>query len=203
MLTFIIFYQYCMCTSLQSLILLYELSLKRVVSIFCILQVKILPPRGLYHPVLPYRSGEKLTFPLCRTCTTTQSQKPCTCDDDARALLGVWCTPEIIKAVECGYKILKIFEVYHWQESSEYDPTTCTGGLFADFVNTFLKVKQESSDWPVWCVTEQDKRKYIEDYHTMEGVRLDPKKICKNPGRRTLAKLLLNRYVLRKANLLL
>ena len=173
---------------------------KDITAYFGIAKVKILPQRGMYHPVLPYRSDDKLTFPLCRTCTITQSQKPCTCHDDARALVGVWCTPEIQKAVECGYDILKTYEVYHWSESSQYNPTTCTGGLFADFINTFLKVKQEASDWPSWCLTELDKRNYIEDYHTMEGVRLDTNKICKNPGRRSLAKLLLNRYVLWKKN---
>ena len=167
---------------------------KNITEYFGVAKVKILPPRGLYHPVLPYRSGDKLTFPLCRTCTTAQSQKQCTCHDDARALIGTWCTPEIVKALECGYEILKTYEVYHWEESSQYDPTTCTGGLFAAFVNTFLKVKQEASGWPLWCITDQDKLNYIEDYHTKEGVRLDPRKICKNPGRRALAKLLLNSF---------
>lgn len=30
-------------------------------------KIKILPPRGLYHPVLPYSSNGKLKFPLCDT----------------------------------------------------------------------------------------------------------------------------------------
>lgn len=37
-------------------------------SYFGLVQCRILPPRGLYHPVLPYRTGGKLLFPLCRTC---------------------------------------------------------------------------------------------------------------------------------------
>ena len=37
-------------------------------SYFGLAKFKILPPRGLYHPVLSYRTGGKLTFPLCRTC---------------------------------------------------------------------------------------------------------------------------------------
>lgn len=35
---------------------------------FGLATVDILPPEGLFHPVLPVRAGGKLTFPLCRTC---------------------------------------------------------------------------------------------------------------------------------------
>ena len=61
------------------------------VPFFCIPQVNILPPRGLYHPVRPYRSGGKLTFPLCCRCTDNLSQEDCTCTDEQRTLLGTWC----------------------------------------------------------------------------------------------------------------
>ena len=88
---------------------------------FGIAKVKILPPRGLYHPVLPYRSNGKLKFPLCRTCADTENVDPCTCSDDDRALTGTWCTPEIQTAVRLGYTIQKMYEVYHWGESTQYD----------------------------------------------------------------------------------
>ena len=35
---------------------------------FGIAHVDILPPEMFFHPLLPYRAGEKLTFPLCRVC---------------------------------------------------------------------------------------------------------------------------------------
>lgn len=108
-------------------------------------------------------------------------------------MIGTWCTPEILKAVECGYRVVKIYEVYHFPQTSVYDRTNGTGGLFADFINTFLKIKQESSGWPGWCKTEADKELYVNNYKDREGVRLDPDSIAKNPGRRSLAKLLLNR----------
>jgi hypothetical protein len=76
-----------------------------------IAKVKVLPPRNLYHPVLPYTSGGKLKFPLCRTCADNESH-PCQCSTDQRAMVGTWCTPELMKAIEKGYKILKIYEVY-------------------------------------------------------------------------------------------
>ena len=35
---------------------------------FGLIQCQILPPRELYHPVLPYRHDNKLLFPLCAAC---------------------------------------------------------------------------------------------------------------------------------------
>ncbi|XP_061170270.1 uncharacterized protein LOC133179558 [Saccostrea echinata] len=81
---------------------------------FGLAKVKVVPPRGLFHPVLGYRTGGKLTFPLCRTCVERQQQTPCVCNDTQRALTGTYCTPELLKAIEKGYKILNIYEIYHW-----------------------------------------------------------------------------------------
>jgi len=40
------------------------------------IQCRVLPPRELYHPVLPYRHAGKLTFPLCATCVKDEMAKP-------------------------------------------------------------------------------------------------------------------------------
>ncbi|XP_065942897.1 uncharacterized protein [Magallana gigas] len=161
---------------------------------FGLAKVKDLPLRGLFHPVLGYRSQGKLTFPLCRSCVERQQKEPCACSDADRALTGTYGTPEILKAVEKGYKILKIYEVYHWGESTQYDSVTKTGGLFAPYINMFLKIKQEASGRPDWIKTEDDLAQYIEMYEQREGIRLDPDNIEHNPGLRSLAKLLLNRF---------
>ena len=60
-----------------------------------------------------------------------------------------------------------------------------------DYVNTFLKMKQETSGWPEWCQSENDKWRYIRDYHEKEGIPLGYNNIKKNPGLRALAKLML------------
>lgn len=78
---------------------------------FGLAKVKISPPRGLFHPVLGYRTGGKLTFPLCRACVERQQQEPCACNENERAWIGTYCTPELEKALEKGYKINKIYEV--------------------------------------------------------------------------------------------
>ena len=165
-------------------------------SYFGIATVDILAPAGLFHPVLPVRSGNKLTFPLCRACVQTEQAQPmltrtsyCHHCDDQRTLRGTWCTPELQKAVEKGYKIIKIHEVWHFPEHQRRT------GLFKNYVDTWLKVKQEASGWPSWCQTHEQKREYVLRYQEREGIRLDVASITKNPGRKATAKLMLNRYV--------
>lgn len=162
---------------------------------FGLAKVKVLPPHGLYHAVLPVVSNGKLKFPLCATCADNECDTDCQCPDPKRYLVGTWCTPEINKALEKGYKLIRIYEVYHFHESIQYDGLKGTPGLMSDFVDKFLKVKQEASGWPEWCQTEEDKTHYIRAYKENEGIQLDPKNIEKNPGQRSLAKLMLNRYV--------
>ncbi|MES9882603.1 MAG: DNA polymerase [Sedimenticola sp.] len=161
---------------------------------FGIAKVQVLPPRGLYHPVLPYKSRGKLKFPLCRTCADSENLVPCGHNSDERAITGTWCTPELRVAIDKGYKVLKIYEIYHWDETTCYDPAKKEGGLFVDYINTFLKLKQESSGYPDWCSTPADKVKYVSDYLSHQGILLDETNIEKNPGLRSLAKLCLNSF---------
>lgn len=161
-----------------------------------IIKCKVIPPRGLYFPVLPTKCNGKLLFGLCRTCMESNSAAVCHHDDEQRALVGTWVTDEIRKAVEKGYKIKEIYEVWHFDEVAQYNPLTKQGGIFTDYVNTFLKIKQEASGWPEWCKTEEDKTIYINNYYEKVGILLTTENIKKNPGLRQLAKLILNRYVL-------
>ncbi|CAH3188794.1 unnamed protein product, partial [Porites lobata] len=102
-------------------------------SYFGLATVDILPPSGLFHPVLPVR---------------------------------------------------------FWHFPPEQRQT----GLFANYVNTWLKIKQESAGWPVWCQTLEQKGDYILLYQEREGIRLDIASIAKNPGRKATAKLMLNSF---------
>ena len=159
---------------------------------FGIAKIKILPPRKLYHPVLPVRMNGKLVFPLCYTCASKQSQELCKCSDEDRCLDGTWCTPEIMKSLELGYEILKIYEIYHWEETTKFDRNTGETGLFAGYIDMFLKLKQEASGWPESVTTESERAQYLTDYKEREGIELDPKNIKKNPPIRSITKLLLN-----------
>ena len=168
---------------------------KPIESYFGIAKVKVLPPRGLFHPVLPVRGHGKLLFPLCRTCAEQLSQEEqCTCTDEERAIVGTWVTLELKKAVEKGYRILTIYEVYHFPERCEYDPAKKTNNLFTSYVNTFLKYKMEASGWPEHCKDQQSKWAYRDHIYEKEGIYLNWKNIEVNKGLRSLSKLMLNSF---------
>ena len=84
-------------------------------SWYGLIKCKAVPPRNLYHPVLPQRikvdSYEKLVFTLCKTCAETRNQNKCKHTDTQRSFIGTWTTDEVSKALEKGYKILRIYEV--------------------------------------------------------------------------------------------
>ncbi|XP_071041463.1 uncharacterized protein [Parasteatoda tepidariorum] len=81
---------------------------KTIDNYFGIAKCTVIPPRGLYFPVLPYRSQNKLMFPLCRTCVETTQQGKCLHSDDERELTGTWVTEEIKMAVKKGYIIKEV-----------------------------------------------------------------------------------------------
>lgn len=138
-------------------------------SYFGIIKCRILPPRGLYIPVLPLRVNNKLLFPLCGTCASEQSSR-CDHNEQERMLEGTWCTLETDEALKHGYKMVKIFEVWHWKESAQYDAQTHSGGIFDSYVNQAMKEKQEASGFPDNVQTEEEKDAYIKEYYDYEGI---------------------------------
>ena len=152
-----------------------------------IIKCKVLPPRKLYHPVLPYKSNSKLMFLLVSACADRMNQGPYTLSDEERCIVGAWVVDEVRKAVDMGYGLVDMFEFCKYKVTC-FEKDTNSGGLFAEYVNMFLKLRQESFGYP--C--EEDKDRYIEDYRGAEGIALDKASISKNAGQRTLAKLKLN-----------
>ena len=49
-----------------------------------------------------------------------------------RSIYGTFTTIEVVKALEKGYRILEIKEVWHFKET--------TDSLFTDYVNLFLRL---------------------------------------------------------------
>ena len=102
-------------------------------------------PRTLYHSVLQFRCKNMLLFCLCKTCAIEQNTDVCTHETVAdRALIGFWVTDEIRLTVRKVYRLIEVFEVYEY-EVTQYDPTTGQGGLFVEYINTFLNLKAEAS----------------------------------------------------------
>ena len=86
----------------------------------------------------------------------------------------------IQKALDKEYTLQKIHKVWHFQH-------TCDD-LFKEYVNTWLKIKEEASGFPSNCTTDEH-RQHVADYEAHEGIHPDMTSIRHNPGKRTVTKL--------------
>ncbi|KAF4529260.1 hypothetical protein B566_EDAN017701 [Ephemera danica] len=165
----------------------------QLVDIEGFIHFKILPPQNLFHPVLPAKIHNKLMFVLCFKCAEALNPEECDHTDAERALLGTWVSDEVKKAVEMGYKIIEMYEVWQYQ-TVQFNPETQEEGLLSSYINKFLKIKVEASGWPA-SVDQNDKdskQKNIADFYERETVELEYVKIEKNPGIRSVSKICLN-----------
>lgn len=84
---------------------------------------------------------------------------------------------------------MDVYEVYDYPKK---------GKIFSEYVNTFYKMKQESSGIPTKClnpdgsVSDELFQRFLDAYEKHEGVKLDASQIKDNPGRRAVMKLILN-----------
>ena len=94
---------------------------------FCgLIKCDILPLKNLYFPVLPCKFNGKLFFTLCRSCVHLNAD--CHHSDEERTLTGVWCSPEIKKALEMGYEMKNVYQIYKYES---------IGDIFSSFVRIF------------------------------------------------------------------
>ena len=100
-----------------------------------LLKVRVLPPRRLHLPLLPVKINGKLMFPLCRLCAEEMRQtRPCDHTCAERSLTGTYTSYELKKAVELGYEILRIYEVWQYDRVVQENPESGEKGLFTDFI---------------------------------------------------------------------
>ena len=83
-----------------------------------IIKCKVLPPDHLFHPVLPVHCNGKMMFPLCMKCAEESSDK-CSHSKEERLLVGTWVTFELFKALDCGYRLLFVYEIWHFDTVSD------------------------------------------------------------------------------------
>jgi hypothetical protein len=76
---------------------------------------------------------------------------------------------EVQEAVKRGYKLLEMHEVWHYKHRIKYDPESKTGGLFTNYINAMLKIKQEASGFPESVKSDEQKHAYITEYYEKEG----------------------------------
>ena len=154
-------------------------------SWYGLIKCKVIPPRGLYHLVLPQRikvdSYEKLVFTLCKTCTETKNQNERKHTGNERSFISTWTMDEINKAIEKGYKVLRTYEVWHFDKT--------TDDLFKGYVRRFMKIKLESGKYDFETKEEEINFKF----KIKKSLDIDIEKFEFNPGLRSTAKLCLNR----------
>jgi len=90
--------------------------------------------------------------------------------------------------------LLSVYEVWHYSTWLQYNRETGEVGLFSEYIDTFMQMKQEADGWPPGVETDEEKAAYIDSYFEREGIRLNMSNILKNPNMRTLAKYMLNSF---------
>ena len=100
---------------------------------------RVLPPKKVYHPVLPYKSNSKIMFLLCSACADTTNQFKSTHYDVGRCMFGKYFMDESRKAIEIGYGLVNLIEFWEYEVTC-FDRGANSGGLFAEYVNMFLKL---------------------------------------------------------------
>ena len=110
--------------------------------------VKVLPPPkgSLPFGLLPYRVEQKkpksqvLAFPLCGACCRAFADPPCEHSEEERTFEGMFTTIELQFAMDHGYQVLEVFEVYHW--------TTWSRHFYRDFMAKLVADKTMASGDP-------------------------------------------------------
>ncbi|GIX92187.1 DNA-directed DNA polymerase [Caerostris extrusa] len=97
-------------------------------SYFSLILCRVIPPRALYLPVLPYRCQGKLMFPLCRTCTENMQQTACTNSNEERSLIGTWVRSVYLPSEEVA--------AIQWQSSKDFVYQDTSTNIFIAAVTT-------------------------------------------------------------------
>ncbi|KAK3907377.1 Ectoine dioxygenase [Frankliniella fusca] len=116
-----------------------------------VIKCTVLPPRELYIPVLPLKTQGRLMFPLCRTCAEQGCSEICRHTPEDRKFTDTWCVPELKLAVQKGYVIMSVHEVYQYPGTKQYNPLTQEDGLLSGYIRCFMALKMQATGWPADC----------------------------------------------------
>ena len=83
-------------------------------------------------------------FVLCRACAETTNCGFCGHTRSERCLIYI----ELLKAVAIGYVTVEIYEAWNYDETTVCDQATSEGDIFAQYMNTFMKIMMEASGYP-------------------------------------------------------
>jgi hypothetical protein len=108
-------------------------------------------------------------------------------------MIGCWGTEEIYLAMQNGYVVKEVYELYYWEERQRSDQH------LRGYVGYFLRMKQEAEGWKKLGAscdepTEDEQNEIADQLYRQNGNlgKIRPAKVKKNPIFRSLAKLFLN-----------
>ena len=125
-------------------------------------------------------SYEKLIFTLCNKCAKTRNQSKCKHTESQRSFIGTFTTDEVSKAVDKGYKVIEVYEVWHFAKTSD--------DLFKEYIRRFMKIKLESSKYDFKTKEEEA----IFKAKIKDSLDINVEKFEYNAGLRSISKLCLN-----------
>lgn len=111
------------------------------------------------------------------------SPGPCHHTEDERTIRGTFFTGEIHLALQHGYKLLRVDELWDWP------PEQRTDQLFRELILTQYRKKAVSSAAPADAARLQE---LIDEYRDTMGLEIQPDEFMENAAQRTLAKFSLN-----------
>ena len=161
-----------------------------------VVKCRVLPPRHLYAPFLSYASPS-LVYPgttetlygLCKCCMDERNLNPCPHSDQERSFTGSWTCSEIRYALELGYQVLSITEVWEYEESRN--------DLFRNFIIPFMitkiRCKKEGlvDDTGEFTAKGREIWQYVYD---ITDVDLKPSDFEDADAERIIAKLIMNSF---------
>lgn len=139
-------------------------------------RVAVIPRKNDILGLLPQRCDQtgRLSFPV-------------------HPMTGCWGTEEIYLAMQNGYEVTHIYELYYWEENQRSDQH------LRGYVGYFLRMKQENEGWKklgASCDTpsDEEKEEISRRLYYLNGnlAKIRPNKVSKNAVKRQLAKLYLN-----------
>lgn len=139
-------------------------------------RIKVIPRKSDLLGLLPQRCSQtgRLSFPVV-------------------PMEGCWGTEEIYLAMQNGYHVEEIYELYYWEENQRSDQH------LRGYVDYFLRMKQEAEGWKKLGATsdeptEEEQKEIIDKLYIQNGNlgRIRANQVTKNAVKRSLAKLYLN-----------
>jgi hypothetical protein len=152
-----------------------------------LLKVFLVPPRQVDVSAMPVHFDERLLFPLCRLCSLEYKEGAVIEDyrcphftDRERGWVSTCMYKELAASLESGYRVTKYFRSWEWEDFDN--------SIFTNYVAEMMQLKIHASGFPKGV----DEELFMRECREKFGITIDREKMCPNPAKRIIAKLMNN-----------